>query len=165
MNGSEQEAIDFANWFCDLPYFHKIFICGNHDACLYGAQIDGLDKNVHYLCNSGVTIHGVRFYGVPMFMEDCISDRQTRNYAAIPADTDILITHCPPYGILDFDDGINYGSTELLARVEEIKPRLHLFGHIHKQHGVKKDGLTIFSNGAIMNGDYTNFNLPNLIKI
>lgn len=165
MNGSEQEAIDFMNWFCDLPYSYKIFICGNHDACLYEAKIDGLDKNVYYLCNSGVTIHGVRFYGVPMFMEDCISDRQRRNYATIPADTDVLITHCPPYGILDFDDGINYGSTELLARVEEIKPRLHLFGHIHKQHGVKKDGLTIFSNGAIMNGDYTNFNLPNLIEI
>ena len=98
-------------------------------------------------------------------MEDCISERQSRNYAAILADTDILITHCPSYGILDFDDGINYGSTELLARVEEIKPRLRLFDHIHKQHGVKKDGLTIFSNGAIMNGDYTNFNLPNLIEI
>ena len=127
MNGSEQEALDFLNWFCDLPYPHKIFICGNHDACLYGAKIDGLDKNVHYLCNSSVIIDGVKFYGVPMFMEDCISDRQAHNYAAIPADTDVLITHCPPYGILDFDDGINYGSTELLARVEEIKPRLHLF--------------------------------------
>lgn len=84
MNGSEQEAIDFMNWFCDLPYSYKIFICGNHDACLYEAKIDGLDKNVYYLCNSGVTIHGVRFYGVPMFMEDCISDRQRRNYATIP---------------------------------------------------------------------------------
>ena len=29
MNGSEQEAIDFLNWFCDLDYPHKIFICGN----------------------------------------------------------------------------------------------------------------------------------------
>ena len=171
MNGSEREAIDFMNWFCDLPYppptthTHKIFICGNHDACLYGAKIDGLDKNVHYLCNSGVVIDGVKFYAVPMFMEDCISDRQSRNYAAIPADADVLITHCPPYGVLDFGDGINYGSTELLAKVEEIKPHLHLFGHIHKQHGVEKKGLTTFSNGAIMNEDYTNFNFPNLIEI
>ena len=84
-----------------------------------------------------------------MFMEDCISDRQSRNYAAIPVDTDVLITHCPPYGFLDFDDGINYGSTELLT----------------KQHGVREDGSTVFSNGAIMNGDYTSFNLPNLIGI
>ena len=65
MNGSEQEAIDFMNWFCDLLYSHKIFICGNHDACLYGAKIDGLDKNVHYLCNSGVVIEGVKYYGIP----------------------------------------------------------------------------------------------------
>ena len=59
MNGSEQEAIDFMNWFCDLSYPHKIFICGNHDACLYRANIDGLDENVHYLCNSGVTINAI----------------------------------------------------------------------------------------------------------
>ena len=51
MSGSEQEALDFLNWFCDLSYPHKIFICGNHDACLYRANIDGLDKNVHYLCS------------------------------------------------------------------------------------------------------------------
>ena len=36
MVGTEQEALDFLNWFCDLPYKHKIFICGNHDDCLYG---------------------------------------------------------------------------------------------------------------------------------
>ncbi len=64
MSGSEQEALDFLNWFCDLSYPHKIFICGNHDACLYRANIDGLDKNVHYLCNSSVVIDGVKFYGV-----------------------------------------------------------------------------------------------------
>ena len=51
MAGSEQEALDFLNWFCDLPYKHKIFICGNHDECLYEASIEGLDSNVHYLCN------------------------------------------------------------------------------------------------------------------
>lgn len=156
MVGSEQEAIDFLNWFCDLPYAHKIFICGNHDDCLYGANIDGLDENVHYLCNSGVTIDGVKFYGVPMFMDDCITQRQERNYSKIPADVDVLITHMPPYGVLDFDDNINYGSEELLQRVSEINPRLHLFGHIHRQHGQTDNGITRFSNGAIMNEDYTN---------
>lgn len=155
MVGSEQEAIDFLNWFYDLPYAHKIFICGNHDDCLYGANIDGLDENVHYLCNSGVTIDGMKFYGVPMFMGDCITDRQNRNYANIPDDVDVLITHTPPYGVLDFDDEINYGSEELLQRVSEINPRLHLFGHIHRQHGLTDNGITRFSNGAIMNEDYT----------
>ena len=164
MNGSEQEALDFINWFCDLPYPQKIFICGNHDDSLYGATIDGLDGNVHYLCNSGVEIDGVKLYGVPMFMGDCISDRQTKHYANIPDDTDILITHTPPFGILDFDDNINYGSEELLARITTVQPRLHLFGHIHSQHGTTVLNRTTFSNGAIMNADYSNFRMPNLIE-
>lgn len=186
MVGSEQEAIDFLNWFCDLPYRHKIFICGNHDDCLYGANIDGLDHNVHYLCNSGIEIEGLKFYGVPMFMGDCITDRQSRNYASIPEDTDILITHSPAYGILDFDDGINYGSEEILERLSALHQlKAHLFGHIHTQHGMDErlpaaenlderylaaEALSrvtkiIFSNGAIMNSDYTNLQAPNMIEI
>lgn len=165
MVGSEQEAIDFLNWFCDLPYNHKIFICGNHDDCLYGANIDGLDNNVHYLCNSGIEVDGVKFYGIPMFMGDCITDRQSRNYANIPTDTDILITHSPAFGILDFDDGINYGSKELLQAVTSVNPRIHLFGHIHKQHGITTIGTMTFSNGAIMNESYSILNHPNVIEL
>jgi len=165
MVGSEQEAIDFVNWFCDLPYRHKIFICGNHDVCLYGADIDGLDDNVHYLCNSGIEIDGLKFYGVPMFMGDCISDRQSRNYAKIPSDTDILITHSPAYGILDLDDNINYGSEEILDRLTALNLKAHLFGHIHAQHGMKSLNGTIFSNGAIMNSDYTNLLPFNVISV
>lgn len=165
MVGSEAEAIDFLNWFCDLHYAHKVFICGNHDDCLYDANIDGLDSNVHYLCNSGVEIDGIKFYGVPMFMGDCVTDRQAKNISKIPKDTDILITHSPAYGILDFDDNINYGDEQLLAKIIEIHPRLHLFGHIHAQHGITTlHGIT-FSNGAIMNHDYTTFNMPNLLEI
>ena len=165
MNGSEQEALDFMNWFCDLPYPQKIFICGNHDECLYGATIDGLDGNVHYLCNSGIELEGLKFYGVPMFMGDCITDRQTRHYANIPDDTDILITHTPPFGILDFDDNINYGSEELLSRISVVRPRLNLFGHIHARHGIKVFNGITFSNGAIMNADYSNLEKPNFIEI
>lgn len=165
MVGTEQEALDFLNWFCDLPYRHKIFICGNHDDCLYGANIGGLDDNVHYLCNSGIEIEGLKFYGVPMFMGDCVTDRQNLNYNKIPIDTDILITHTPAYGILDFDDSINYGSEVLLQAVTNVNPHIHLFGHIHKQHGITTIGTTIFSNGAIMNEDHSIHNHPNVIEL
>ena len=165
MVGTEQEAIDFLNWFCDLPYNHKIFICGNHDDCLYGANINGLDDNVHYLCNSGIEIEGLKFYGVPMFMCDCVTDRQNLNYDKIPIDTDILITHTPAYGILDFDENINYGSEVLLQAATNVNLRIHLFGHIHKQHGITTIGTTIFSNGAIMNEDYSIHNHPNVIEL
>lgn len=168
MVGTEHEALDFLNWFCDLPYKHKIFICGNHDDCLYGANIDGLDNNVHYLCNSGIEIEDVRFYGVPMFMGDCVTARQIHNYARIPEDTDVLITHSPAYGILDSDaDNINYGSEVLLNVVSKIKPRNHLYGHIHKRHGITTIGTMTFSNGAIMKEDYSSFsfNIPNIIEL
>jgi len=165
MSGSEQEAIDFLNWFCDLPYNHKIFICGNHDTCLYGATIDGLDNNVHYLCNSGIIIDGIKFYGVPMFIGDCATDRQSRNIYNIPTDTDVLITHSPAYAILDFDDNINYGDEQLLEKVMAVHPRLHLFGHIHAQHGITTNLGITFSNGAIMSADYTNLNAPNILVL
>lgn len=165
MVGTEQEALDFLYWFCDLPYRHKIFICGNHDDYLNGANIDGLPDNVYQLSNSGIEIEGVKFYGVPMFFEDCITDRQSRNYANIPADTDVLITHSPAYGILDFDDGINYGSEELLTKLSSLNLKAHLFGHLHARHGIEEQNGIIFSNGAIMNDDYTDINSPNLISI
>lgn len=166
MNGSESEAIGFMNWFCDLPYRHKVFICGNHDDCLYGAAIDGLDANVNYLCNSGIEIEGLKFYGVPMFMEDCITDRQSRNYASIPNDTEVLITHSPAYGILDFDDDINYGSEEILEIIPILHNlKAHLFGHIHARNGIMEQNGVIFSNGAIMNADYTILIRPNVITL
>lgn len=163
MTGSEAEALDFLEWLCELPYRHKVFVAGNHDACLYGATLDGLDDNVHYLCGSGVEIEGLKFWGVPMFMEDCVSGNQERLYAAIPDDTDVLITHTPPHGILDMDARRHYGSRELLGRVRVIRPHLHLFGHIHKAHGTIDDGKTVFSNAAIMDESYDNLNAPLLI--
>ena len=165
MAGSQPEAMDFMNWFCDLPYLHKIFICGNHDECLYGANIEGLDSNVHYLCNSGIEIEGVRFYGIPMFLNDCITERQNRNYANIPNDTDVVITHSPAYGILDFDDDIHYGSEELLDKISTLNLKAHLFGHIHSQHGIEIIGNTLFSNGAILHADYIATFSPNVITI
>ena len=97
-------------------------------------------------------------------MGDCVTDRQSRNYAKIPTDTDILITHSPAYGILDFDDNINYGSEEILERLPSLHNlKAHLFGHIHVQHGITGQNRVTFSNGAIMNADYTNLNIPNII--
>ncbi|MDE7153335.1 MAG: metallophosphatase domain-containing protein [Muribaculaceae bacterium] len=166
LNGSEAEAIDFIEWFCNLPYRHKIFISGNHDECMYGADIIGLDSNVHYLCNSGIELEGVNFYGVPMFLKNYIADNQLEDYRRIPCYTDVLITHSPPYGILDSDGGVNYGSEELLLNVTGIEhPRLHLFGHIHNQHGIMIVNDTIFSNGSIINENGTIMKTPHILEI
>ena len=98
-------------------------------------------------------------------MEDCISGKQEQLYAAIPEDTDVLVSHTPPYGILDRDGSSLYGSRELLERVRVIHLRLHLFGHIHKSYGTTSDGVTVFSNAAIMDEGYDNLNVPNVLSL
>ncbi|KAA1466626.1 Metallo-dependent phosphatase [Dentipellis sp. KUC8613] len=58
--------------------------------------------------------------------------------AKIPPKTDILLTHGPPYTVLDENlDGVSVGCEALLARLPAVKPRLHVFGHIHEGHGVQ----------------------------
>ena len=56
MSGTEAETLDFLEGVCDILYRHNVLVAGNHDFCLYGAYLDGLDDNAHYLCGSGVKI-------------------------------------------------------------------------------------------------------------
>jgi Icc-related predicted phosphoesterase len=163
--GSEDEVLDFLNWFCDLDYPHKIFVAGNHDDCLYGEQIEGLPNDCHYLCHSGVEIEGVKFWGTPLFVGDFLKKGRIEQMTKqIPDDTDVLISHSPPFGILDFNDNINYGCPSLLKAVERINPRYNMFGNIHADNGIKKIGQTTFVNSAIMNEKYELINKPTLIE-
>jgi Icc-related predicted phosphoesterase len=163
--GSESEIIEFIDWFGKLPYKYKIFVAGNHDDCLFGANIEGMPENCFYLCHSGVTIEGVKFYGISMFMEDVISGAYNNNILQIPIDTDILITHQPPYCILDFSANINYGDCILLQTVLKIQPKYHLFGHIHDAYGIEKIDNTTFVNAAILNQHYELAYKPVLLEI
>ncbi len=148
-DGTEDEVKNFIEWFSSLPYAHKIFIAGNHDNCLYGAKIEGLPDNVHYLCNEGITIDGIKFYGVPMFLEDDLEGNFPELFSRIPDDTDVLLTHQPPLGILDEQDGINYGDNHLYKRVMDVRPKYHLFGHLHHTEETYKVFRRIrFSNAA-----------------
>ena len=76
---------------------------------------------------------------------ECLDRARERNGGTLEEDSS-------PYGILDRDGSILYGSWEWLGRVRVIHPRLHLFGHIHKSHGTTSDGVTVFCNAAIMEG-------------
>lgn len=170
MAGSEAEAYDFMNWFSDLPHPYKIFIAGNHDFCMYGANsIEGLPPNVHYLCNSGTVIDDIRVYGVPMFMQDCIAGLYDRYLLDIPCGVDIVITHQPPYGILDFSDYGSgpacHGDVVLRKRIFTIKPRLHLFGHEHSCYGIEKCHGMTFSNAAVLDDDYNLIRAPILLAL
>lgn len=156
--GTEEEVVDFIKWFEKQPFKHKIFIAGNHDLFLETCTKNVLQKlmanNVIYLQNSDVTIKGIKIWGSPVspyFLG--MAFNKTRGNAIqkvwnkIPSDTDILITHTPPKGIMD----IGLGCEDLLNCVKKIKPKLHLFGHIHDQLGLKDIGETRFINAAVTN--------------
>ena len=128
-DGTESEMLDFLNWFCDLDYRHKIFVAGNHDLCLDGAKIGNLLTNCHYLCYSGVEIENVKFWGIPDFLSIELIGYKSQLIAQVPDETDILISHLPPYGILDFEDSNNFGCLDLLQIIQKIRPKYHLFGH------------------------------------
>lgn len=116
-NGTDDEVLDFIKWFADLDYRRKIFVAGNHDFCLDGEDIEGLPENCHYLCNSGVEIDGKKFWGVPYFMSDELNGNTSQLLSQIPQDIDVLVTHRPPYGILDFECNNHFGCIDLLQVV------------------------------------------------
>lgn len=163
-SGEENEIIDFMEWFFSLPYRYKIFIAGNHDHGLHHASIDGLPDGCHYLCNSGIEIENIRFYGLPFFMEDLISGAYDANIWKIPSNIDVLISHQPPFGCLDFDGETHFGDELLLDKVLEIKPKFHLFGHVHQAYGMEKSIDTTFVNAALLNERYELVNEAVLLK-
>ena len=165
--GGDEEALDFIEWLCDLPYRHKIFIAGNHDDNMLDASLEGLPDDVHYLCDSGVTIDGITFYGAPMFVGFFDGElREIEHYEKIPDGVDVLITHRPPLGIMDtLEDKVHYGSSVLLDKVSTIKPKLHLFGHVHDAYGTMEWGETLFSNAALADWKYNMRFPPRLLTI
>ena len=147
-DGTDSEVMDFIEWFGALPYKYKIFIAGNHDHCLHDANIEG-----------------IKFYGVPMSVVSILSGNYEENIKKIPADTNVLITHQPPYCILDLSESTNYGDRDLLQTVLKIQPKCHLFGHVHIAYGIEKSNNTLFVNGAILNEDYAISNKTVLIEV
>ena len=175
--GADHEVEDFIHWFSSLNYKYKVFIAGNHDFYLEDESIEQVQKelppNAYYLCNSGIKIEGLSIWGSPItptyhnwaFNRDRGKDIR-RCWDMIPQNTDILITHGPPFGILDkAQRRESVGCRDLYDTIKKIKPRYHLFGHIHEEYGVVDiDGAT-FVNGSITS-DYVQFaNAPVLFEI
>jgi Icc-related predicted phosphoesterase len=125
-----------------------------------------------YLCDSGVEIDGVKFWGSPVSPRffDLAFNRSRgtkirKHWQLIPPDTDVLITHTPPFGILDQNErGSHTGCEDLLEVVLRIKPRYHLFGHIHEAYGTQATAHTTFINGSIVDATDKIANKPIIIE-
>ncbi|RUS34933.1 hypothetical protein BC938DRAFT_477670 [Jimgerdemannia flammicorona] len=88
-------------------------------------------------------------------------------WAQIPAHTDILITHGPPWSHLARTmNDTDVGCEDLLHRVRQVRPRAHVFGHIHEGYGYEfgtaADGTegTLFVNASTCTLTYKPLNPP-----
>jgi len=183
--GTEPEVKNFLDWFLRLEGFaHKIFIAGNHDFWFerYPDKMKNtvLPDNVHYLNDSGVTIDGVKFWGSPItpwfhnwaFNRDR-GEEIKEHWDLIPLDTNVLITHGPPYNILDevlyesrYNPEKKVGCRDLLNKIGELKDlKANIFGHIHEGYGEMEVNGVRFFNASFMTRDYEPINKPFTFEI
>lgn len=169
-HGSLENVQEFNEFLGTLPHPHKIVIAGNHDLCFerYREACEELLTNCIYLQDQEVILDGVKFYGSPWqpwFYDWAFNLERGPEIRAkwelIPEDTDMLITHGPPYGIGDLTTrGEKTGCQDLLEVVEKIKPTAHIFGHIHEGYGITSNKTTTFINASVCDQLYRLANQP-----
>ena len=179
---NKHDILSFCTWFQSLKqYEDKVFIAGNHDRLFENVpyEVEGYLKDyplIDYLQDEELVLYGdgpngdmpennIRIYGSPWqpefyswaFNLPKNGIEIAGKWEAIPSNTDILITHGPAYGTLDTvkGRGHNHLGCELLAqRIEVIKPKIHICGHIHSGYGYEfKDG-THFFNASVLDEQY-----------
>ncbi len=174
-NGTKAETINFLEWFSQLPHKHKILIAGNHDFYLEknSDHIDAIIPNeINYLMDSGISIENVNFWGSPFTPGDghwafnkSRGNQISQHWNIIPPNTDFLITHGPPFGILDeLGNKQHIGCEKLAKRILNLKLSYHVFGHVHNNYGIVRTKTTTFLNSASLDEKFRFKNAPLIIN-
>lgn len=174
--GTIAEMAAFNAWMGSLPHATKIYVPGNHDALPETNEMLAREimSNVEMLIGQSIIVQGLKFYGFPWtptffdwnFMLDRGAPMKERT-DAIPSDTNILISHGPAYGILDAIKGRSeyLGCRDLRDRILEVKPQIHVCGHIHSAHGLHVAHGTLHINAAQLNEQYKVGYKPVIVNI
>jgi Icc-related predicted phosphoesterase len=147
-------------WLEKLPHPEIAWIAGNHDFVCELEDWRPAGRGVH-LRDSEVELAGLRIYGTPWIPTlqgwafYATDEELATRCAAIPEGVDVVLAHGPPHGYGDRTvHGNDAGSRQLLARIEEVEPRLCVFGHIHEDHGRWELGPTVLANVAAVDELY-----------
>ena len=173
--GNLDELPDFVDWIDSLPHTHKIVIAGNHDWCFQRQpnRARWLLAGCTYLQDQAITLDGITFYGSPWqpwFHDWAFNLRPGVEIAAkwelIPAGVDVMVTHGPPYGHGDRTwHGEDAGCRDLMAAVARVRPRMHIFGHIHEGAGRSEDTSTVYVNASCCDLYYAAVNPPIVLDL
>lgn len=133
-----------------------------------------LEDNEFTIIESPEFSRPIKFYGSPWqpeffnwaFNLPRQGDQLRSKWDLIPYDTDILITHGPPFGYLDITPTNQRVGCELLAhRVESLKPLIHVFGHIHQSYGIMERNGVTYINASTCSEGYKPINKPIVIDV
>lgn len=149
---------DIDDWFAQVPARHVVAVGGNHDFPLGSREFQF--RNAQLLEDRQIEVEGLSIYGAPWCPELSgfayyLSDADlAERWKRIPTGIDILITHTPPFGILDLSTrkDVHLGCRFLRGELKRIRPRLHVFGHIHASHGTMEEDGSLFVNAAVVGG-------------
>ena len=176
-HGTSKQVKKFLKWFSAQDFKYKIFIAGNHDYMFERYTKEKITTlipdNVIYLNDSGVTIEGLKIWGSPIqpWFMDWAFNRQRgeaidKHWQLIPDDIDILLVHGPPFGILDtLISGEPVGCRMLLKKIQAIKPKFVVFGHIHESYGQAVIDNIHYINASVLDVHYRIANAPTIIHI
>jgi Icc-related predicted phosphoesterase len=177
--GYEQELYAFLKWFSKQKYEHKVFIAGNHDWIFErnparAQEILSDFPDIIYLQDNSVELEGLKIYGSPWqpafydwaFNLPRNGDQIEQKWAQIPEDVDILITHGPPFGTLDYViwSQSNVGCERMAKHIYRIKPMIHAFGHIHNA-GTSENNHTFSINASVLNEKYDYTFKPTVVEV
>lgn len=174
LHGEERIVRDFDAWLGELPHRHKLLIAGNHDFNFESRpESRAWIRNAIYLQDEGATVAGLRVWGSPWsprFFDWAFNvDRgepSRRIWERIPPGTELLLTHGPPFGVLDRTArGEAVGCEELRKAVARLRPRVHVFGHIHEDPGVLEEDGTLFVNASSCDLRYKATQAPIVVEI
>ena len=178
----ENDVWEFLDWFDKQEkYKEHVFIAGNHDRFFENKPDE--TKNIlreypyiTYLQDNSFTYvseegnEPCKIYGSPWqpefynwaFNLPRNGEELQNKWNNIPEDIDILISHGPPWGHLDVTPygNLNVGCELLRVRLDELKPKIHVFGHVHSGYGYKFHEGTHFINASVLNERYDYKNKP-----
>lgn len=158
----------FITWLNSVQCREVVATAGNHDFALFRMRhLLSPDIPWHLLIDEGIELFGLKFWGSPWVGQlpgwafNLDESQLKRKWGRIPANTDVLVLHSPPFGIGDRNAaGIRCGSTTLEARLRQLTPKLVTFGHIHEGYGEwQRNGATLV-NASLLNDQYQPVNLP-----
>lgn len=169
----QREWLDgpFRRWLSEQPCRQAVGIAGNHDF-VFECGMHPRDLPWTYLQDSGTQMFGLRIWGTPWTRsygdwaftldERALADR----FSAIPHNTDLVISHGPPFGFADRTfDGANVGSYALNAALHRVQPKLAVFGHVHEGYSQRTENGVTLANVAVRDHRYRPLRPPTVFTI